>query len=119
MESELLRGFYVEQLVDNSRLLSITQYDESLYDKNGYCIECVNGEMVECIVANGSKKSLIREYGNGIKSGEDCSTRKRDHPTDEVDVSSKRMCMSLVHEPLSESFIQYDIQNQYEYGVWK
>lgn len=119
MESELFRGFYTEQLVEDGKLLSIAQYDETLHDKNGYCIECVNGEMVECVFANGLKKPLIRECGNGIKSGESCSTKKRDRPTEEVDVSSKRMCMSLVHDPLAESFMQYDIQNQFEYGVWK
>ena len=66
VESERLKGYYDERSVSSGLLLSISQYDDSLHDKNGHCMEYENGNWVgEWVYENGKKRRPIREYRNG------------------------------------------------------
>ena len=48
------------------RVWSIAQYDDSLHDKNGRCLEYENGDWVgEWMVESGVRGKPIREYRNG------------------------------------------------------
>ena len=54
VESNEMKGCYVERRVGDETLLSIAQYDNSLHDKDGHCLEYVNGELTgEWIYQNG------------------------------------------------------------------
>ena len=66
VESERLEGYYDEKSVESGLLLSIAQYDDSLHDKNGRCMEYENGDWVgEWMYENGVKRRPTREYRNG------------------------------------------------------
>ena len=59
--------YYDEWSVSTGLLLSIAQYDDSLLDKNGYCIEYEDGECIgEWIYENGKRGRRVREYRNGV-----------------------------------------------------
>ena len=65
-KSERLEGYYDEKSVESGALLSIAQYDDSLHDKNGRCMEYENGDWVgEWVYENGVRGRPIREYRNG------------------------------------------------------
>ena len=62
-----VNGYYDERSVTTGLLLTIAQYDNSLHDKNGRCMEYENGEWVgEWMYENGVRKQPIREYRNGV-----------------------------------------------------
>ena len=66
VESKRVMGYYEERRVGTGFLLSIAQYDTSLHDKHGRCLEYENGEWVgDWLYENGVKKYMIREYRNG------------------------------------------------------
>ena len=66
VKSERLDGYYDEKNVESGALLSIAQYDDSLHDKNGRCLEYENGDWVgEWVYENGVRGRPIREYRNG------------------------------------------------------
>jgi len=77
VRSKRLEGYYDEKRDENHVLLSIAEYDESLHDKNGHCMEYENGEWVgEWIYENGVRQMPIREYRNGILSLYDTNGKK-------------------------------------------
>ena len=87
LESEYTKGLYVERRRDTGAIVSIAQYDDELIDKNGYCIEIVNGEMVECVYENGEMKPRRSVLGE---------ERKRDHWIEENEDGSKRVCVDTL-----------------------
>ena len=69
VKSTMIAGYYYERSVDTGALLSIAQYDDSLHDKNGRCMEYENGEWVgDWMYENGVKGRPIRVYRNGTLS---------------------------------------------------
>ena len=109
MESEYMKGMYVERRIDDGAIVSIAQYDDELSFKNGYCTEIVNGEMVECVYENGEMKP---------RSSVLVDERKRDHRSEEKEDGSKRVCVDTSTIPTENSLMQYDMTSHYEYGVW-
>ena len=66
VENSKVKGYYDEESVESGVLLTTAQYDTSLHDKNGRCLEYENGEWIgEWMYENGVKKRTIREYRNG------------------------------------------------------
>ena len=110
IESKYMKGLYVERSVENGTTLSIAQYDDELIDKNGYCIEYVNGEMTECVYEHGEKVSMTDRCGH--------NERKRDHVNEKNENESKRVRVDLSTIPIEQSLIQYDMVLHCEYGVW-
>ena len=77
VKSGRLEGYYDERSVESGLLLSIAQYDDSLHDKNGRCMEYENGEWVgELVYENGVRGRPIREYRNGTLTLYDDNGRK-------------------------------------------
>ena len=109
LESEYTKGLYVERRRDTGAIVSIAQYDDELIDKNGYCIEIVNGEMVECVYENGEMKPRRSVLGE---------ERKRDHWIEENEDGSKRVCVDTSTIPTENALMRYDMTSHYEYGVW-
>ena len=112
-----MSGYYEEWSVSDDRLLSIARYDGEMNDKNGYCIECENGQLREWMYENGVKRMVA-------KDGKD-NTLKRDKPEEErSDDGCKRVCLDLVDTSLDEydqdkSLLVRDLTMDYEYGVVK
>ena len=115
-ECAFLKGYYMERRLDDDSILSIAQYDDALTDKNGYCIRCVNGKMTVCYYKNGVELPLVP--GSDERFGV-MEQRKRDHPEEESETESKRVCRDPWHKPIEDSFLEYDIEKHYEYGVWR
>ena len=77
VKSGRLEGYYDERSVESGSLFSIAQYDDSLHDKNGLCMEYEKGEWVgEWLYENGVRGRPIREYRNGVISLYDESGKK-------------------------------------------
>ena len=66
VESGELDGYFDERSIVSGFLLSTSQYDDSLHDKNGRCFEYENGSLKsECVYENGVKKYTVREFVDG------------------------------------------------------
>ena len=77
VKSEKRKGYYEERSADNGSLLSVAQYDRSLHNKNGHCLEYEDGEWIgEWIYENGVRKLPVREYSNGVLTLYDTSGKK-------------------------------------------
>lgn len=56
VKSEQREGYYDERSEGGGKLLSTSQYDESLHDKNGLCLEYENGTVKKsCTYVNGKR----------------------------------------------------------------
>lgn len=107
VKSEIMRGYYEEKLEETGTLLSISQYDNGLRNKNGRCFEFEGGVVMrECIFENGVKTCVIREYRNGIPLNED----------DRIAGNGTYLSV-LLDEPNDDSMIVYDIRAAYGFGV--
>ena len=115
-ECSFLKGYYIERCLEDDSILSIAQYDDALTEKNGYCIQYVDGKMTVCYYENGVKLSLLP--GSDERFGV-MEQRKRDHPEEESETESKRVCIDPWHKPIEDSFLEYDKRKHYEYGVWR
>lgn len=115
-ECSFLKGYYIERCLEDDSILSIAQYDDALTEKNGYCIQYVDGKMTVCYYENGVKLSLLP--GSDERFGV-MEQRKRDHPEEESETESKRVCIDPWHKPIEDSFLEYDKRKHYEYGIWR
>lgn len=115
-ECSFLKGYYMERRLEDDSILSIAQYDDALTDKNGYCIQCVDGKMTVCYFENGVRMTLAP--GSDERFGV-MEQRKRDFPGEESETGSKRVCIDPWHTPIEDSFLEYDKRKHYEYGVWR
>ena len=115
-ECAFLKGYYMERRLEDDSIISIAQYDDALTDKNGYCIQCVDGKMTVCYYENGVELPLVSENDERFGVMEH---RKRDYPEEESETGSKRVCRDPWHNPIEDSFLEYDIWKHYEYGVWR
>ena len=100
VKSGRLEGYYDEKSVESGSLFSIAQYDDSLHDKNGRCMEYENGEWVgEWVYENGVRGRPIREYRNGTLTLYDDNGRK----TFEGQYSKEEVKDGFYgHEPMEE-----------------
>lgn len=58
-------GYYEERSVDTGEVLSVSEYDKELHDKNGMCFEYMNGKVVsQWYYENGMRVQPIKDYNS-------------------------------------------------------
>ena len=106
VKSDILKHFYEERSVNNHFLLSISQYDDSLRDKNGLCFEYEDGVVKrKCLYENGEREQIIQEYDMNVSENEEQRSLK------------SSFLDSLFNKPSNDSMILYDLSNGSGYGV--
>ena len=113
-------NWYEERSMKNRELLSIAEYDSSLHDKNGRCMEYENGKWVgEWVYENGVRVRCVKEYRDGVVTLYDDNGEKVVTTNEWVGMKMKETLHSVMKEKNDDSLMYCDLITGYVCGVWK
>ena len=125
-------GYYEERSVDTGEVLSVSEYDKELHDKNGMCFEYMNGKVVsQWYYENGMRVQPIKDYNsNALRvyspSGLLSKVRKCEISSENVMLESRlwknglnlrELLGSILREDKGTSLLAYDIKKRCDFGV--
>ena len=112
--------WYEERSMKNRELLSIAEYDSSLHDKNGRCMEYENGKWVgEWVYKNGVRVRCMREYRDGVITLYDDNGEKVTTTNEWDGMRMRETLHSVMKDKNDDSLMYFDLKTGYVCGVWK
>ena len=112
--------WYEERSMKNRELLSIAEYDSSLHDKNGRCMEYENGKWVgEWVYENGVRVRCMREYRDGVITLYDDNGEKVTTTNEWDGMRMRETLHSVMKDKNDDSLMYFDLKTGYVCGVWK